>query len=688
MAIESLKQLRNKLSGLPDDYEGNSYSDELSKIPGYAENAALALPGKLIDLAGQVPDAAKKVLTHPINSLQDFLGGVARGSQNLASALGESGQWIGDRATKNIYNRFTGKDLNIPKVDIRQEMGLGNNNPVDLGSMIQNHLGNNPNALISSAGQYGLGGAAGGARFLPMVAANAATGAIQSEPGQRVQGATEGAINSGLPMAAGKAIGKGYNALKPSNLFQGTLSPEELQSNLKAAEGTNTGLGDVIGSPTLKRLQENILPHIPLSGAYTKMQETANQITEKGQDLMSKIGEKLPEGDKGFYLKQALDDAYQEAYKEKEAKFKVVNDEAKNEGVTTDRSNLYQKARNHLNRIESDPDLKNFVNSGTVSLLNRIVNNSDITFPANPKRSFINKEPGYEYTDPATGERKMGVAPEYQYSTPARNSASTSAPASPITGEIPKKEFSLQSTDYLRGHLGESAHDAWSDNNQYLSNIFKDLKKASEKDINDAIDKSGSKSLSKSRDEAMEYYRTKFSQFDDPDIQKFIRKGGDTDLILSHFLKGGANDRGNLLQKLTTKLPEDQKELPLHMYLSKAIDESGQLNPPKLRTLYKNLGKKQLDALVPDSDMRAQLEKYVRSVGLNSDAFNTMFNPKTGQRNLDSAIGAIEGMMAYNNPLKAAGGMILGRGATKALTSEKLRTALVNAIIKSKSRNP
>ena len=184
-------------------------------------------------------------------------------------------------------------------------------------------------------------------------------------------------------------------------------------------------------------------------------------------------------------------------------------------------------------------------------------------------------------------------------------------------------------------------------------------------------------------------YGSKYAPFEHPDITKFTREGGDPDLILSHFIKGGANDRGELLGRLTGKLEKDLKVLPLHMYLSKAI-EDGQLNPVKLHTLYDKLGKKQRDALIPDKVMRDQIENYTRGVGMNKESFQTMFNPKTGQRNLDSLIGTMEALAGYSaGGLKGAAialpvGGIAGRIAGKALTSEKVRTGLVKAMLKQK----
>lgn len=627
MAIESLAQLDRRLAGRPepDDTEGQMQQQHplvaaLSRVPGYAKDAAMELPGNLWNIASQVPGAAEKIVTHPIDATRDLAGGVARGSQRLAATLGEAGQAIGNNPlTRYLNSKIPDKYKVVPNVNIREELGLGQKNPVDLGAMIES---DNPDPLLSGIGQYGMGAASLGSKIPAIIGAGAMTGAIQANPGDRLEAATKGAVNTALPIGAGKLAAKGYNVAKPSNLLRGNLSPEELQANLEAAQGTNTNLGDVIGSPTLKRVYENVLPNVPLSGAFTKMQQTANQITSKGQDLMSDIGKNLPEGDKTQILQEALKKASREATQEKNANYSQVNKLADESGLVVGRQKFQSKAQEILDDISQSPELER-------------------EFPADLKSDLE------AYAKGTAGN-------------------------------------SLKLSNIFKGKLNDKANELYIAGKTHESGLLQGLKNALGEDIETSIKESKNDKLKSAYQTAQQEYGTKFAPFEDPDIVKFTRQGGDADLMLSHFLKGGSNDRGNLLQKLTTKLPEGLQELPLHMYLSKAIDESGKINPPKFRTLYKNLGEKQREALVPDAAMRKQIDKYVRSVGLNSDTFNTMFNPKTGQRNLDSAIGAIEGMMAYTHPVKAAAGIALGRGATKLLTSEKMREGLVKAMLKAK----
>lgn len=616
-SYQSLQQIRDALSGAPNAANDaqSSMWNQISRVPGIALNAAENLPGQLMDLAGQVPGAAQKVLFHPNQAGMDILGGAARGVQNTLGAMGEAGQGIASALTGGY----------APRVDIRQQLGLDEKHPNDWGKLFQSK---DPDPLLSGLGQYGMGGAAGGSKLLPMIAANAANAAIQAPPGQRLEAGVTGAVDVGLPMVAGKGAGIAGNALRPSNLFRGTLSPEDLQANLEAAQGTNTGLGNIIGSPTLKGLQENVLTHIPFSGAYTAMQKTANQLTQKGEDLIGKIGEGLPEGDQTKALQGALKDSSKQATRDKNADYSEPNTIADEMGMVVGRKNLQAKAQETLDNLNKSPEL---MRGFPKDLLDDI-------------QSYADNEKGN----------------------------------------------SLKLSNIFRGTLGEKANSLYEAGNTHQSGIVSSLKDALGDDIKSAIKESGNPKLQESYDKAQSNYQTKYSTFEHPDIVKFTRKGGDADLMLSHFIRGGSNDRAELLERLMQKLPENLKTLPLNMYLSKAIDENGKLNPPKLSTLYGALGEKQRAALVPDATMRKQLNNYTRAVNMNQGTFKTMFNPHTGQRNLDTLVGGAEiaiGHMLAGGPGMAAAlpaGALLGQVTGKALTHEGLRNSLVNKMIKQK----
>lgn len=449
----------------------------------------------------------------------------------------------------------------------------------------------------------------------------------------------EGAVSGAIGGAVGPVIGKAFNYLRPSNLFRGNLSPEDLAKNQKSAEGTNTGLGNIVESPSLNRLQENILPHVIGSGAENTMQKNSNIISQMGNDLLEKVRGNNQPGDYGIKLQNALKKASKEASQEKTEGFKALNKAADDAGLIIGRENFSAKAKDYLDEINSSPELKAETEPSLISDLERY------------------------------SENKMGN--------------------------------NLKSSNIFRGKIGEKANDAYVNGKPYSNQVYTALRDAlgnsedANSDIGEAFSKSGNQDLKDLYTKNQIDYREKFKPFEDKDIVKFTRKGGDPDLLLPHFLRGGKNDRATILTKLTSSMPPQEAQLPLYAYLSKAVDENGNADPIKLSSLYRNLGENQKNALIKDKDIKNQLSSYSNLVGMNKNSFNLMFNPKTGARNqsnlaTDLALkiaqvigggyaGGAKGLLAT-----LAGGAIGGRVTNKLLTSERVRNSLIKTMLKNK----
>lgn len=470
----------------------------------------------------------------------------------------------------------------------------------------------------------GLGGAAKRAG----VASAYATGQNENP----LEAALLGALGEGATRGAQKVFNK--NTYLPNT----PLSEEQLQNALNVTKGTKTDIGNVIENPFLKRQFENVLPEIPFSGANKKMQATASGIENKANELLNSLKGDYEGANLGQSIQEALKQSEKEVREIKNKKFNELNQAAENEGVSTSRNSLVNEAKNKLDEINSDKHLSLLSDKNTIKLLQDIIN-----------------------------EKK-------------------------------DKNFSLKNTDILRGKLGDKAHDAYISGNTEMSNIFKSLRDAASKDINDAIDNSGRQNLKDLRDTAFNYYKKEYVPFEDSDIMKFTRKGADTDTLVSSFIKNSrTSDRANLLSKLTQKLPKEDRDLLAYAYFSRAIKDN-ELNPQSLKTLYKSLGTKQKEALLS----KEMINKFSALSDLsqkNSEALNIMFNPKTGQRNSSTLLGAglpalgtgIGALATGSVPFTLLGGAIptlLARPLTNLLTNERAREAIVNSILKQKSKNP
>jgi hypothetical protein len=117
MAIGSLQDIRDRMSGKTtssDEEETQSpILDELSNVPGYALDAAENLPGNLWNVAKQVPSTAKKIVMHPVESLQDIAGAVARSSQRNAASLLEGGEYLTRKGAEGMGYLRGYKDFNL-----------------------------------------------------------------------------------------------------------------------------------------------------------------------------------------------------------------------------------------------------------------------------------------------------------------------------------------------------------------------------------------------------------------------------------------------------------------------------------------------------------------------------------------------------------------------------------------------
>jgi hypothetical protein len=412
------------------------------------------------------------------------------------------------------------------------------------------------------------------------------------------------------------------------------LTSEELKQAADVTRGTETNLGNVIQNPFLQKQFENVFPNIPLSGANQAMQRTASEIKNRGENILNKFKGSEDVPDIGERLHAALKSSAEETRNKKNEKFTALNEAADKEGVKTDRFNLINTAKQMLKEIEDDPHLAGLTDSTAKGILDTIAN------------------------------------------------------------EKIKPNYSLKKTDLLRGKIGKKRNEAYISGNTDLRDILKTLKDAATKDINDAIDKADKPNLTDLRDKAMEFYMKEYAPFKEPEIEKFTIRGGDPDILAANFLKRSKlSDRGNLLQKLTSKLSSHDKDLLAYSYFSNAIKE-GELNPSKLNTLYKDLGKKQKNALL-SKEMQKQLGDYSKLVQKNTEPLNIMFNPKTGQRNLsDYLISALTGSTgAYAGGL--TGGILgaiapglIARPFTKALTNPAMRERLIERMIRAREKEP
>lgn len=449
---------------------------------------------------------------------------------------------------------------------------------------------------------------------------------------------------------ATKALGT-LGKLRPKNFLRGNLTPEELRNNLRITQGTETGLGDVIGNPMLKRANENVLSKIPFSGVNESMQRNAGNIINRGHRLIEQLAGNSNIENLDKYLNDALKSSFESHQGEKNAHYYGVNKLADEIGLDLDLLGFSGKVGKHKNAIEDtnilkyEPDMQ----------------------------ALLRKLGGYE--SPVKSETTVGKIVNER--------------GEPLINETKLTKPTFEEANLLKGKLNQLAkqHGASSlPSDRHLAGVFGDLARSLKGDIEGSIEKSGNQELKNAYKAAEDNYAKKFSPFLDKQIYKFINGNSDPETLISSFIKTGTStDRANLIKKITDKLPVEDRNLLGYGYLQRAMDENNVLNPLKLKTLLSknSLGNKQFEALFPNPVIRNALRDYVNLVDMNTKGLKLMQNPDTGQMNMDIL------PLLSKSPSSLAAKMLGAPIIAKKLRSEKTRNKLVNKMAKKliKSKN-
>ena len=506
--------------------------------------------------------------------------------------------------------------------------------------------------LAEGVTSYAPYAAAGGASLLGQLGAGAAYGAANTGsqeknlggflPAGKIGGAIEGA---GLN-ALGSGIAAALPYLNPIKAFKGGYSPEQIASNVAAAEGTKTGLGDIVGNPTLKKLQENILPNVPFSGAVNSMQNTGNLIKGKASNFLNN----LVGGQSSSNIEARLADMLRQGAATAEA----------------GKRNLYEKLNSFADEKGFKPDVKNI--STKVGDLLEDVPLKELepeTKDTLSKISNLIYDPGYG----GVGSSSSPTLKDLMFAKSNLNniandySKSLNPPDRAIAGKL--------------GSLASSINDS----------------------IKSSLNKDGNQEIKDAYFAAQKNYKDNYAPFLESEISKYTKpefKSRDSDKIISDFIKTSrVEDRGNLISKLTKVLPEEGRNLLAYKYFSNAIDDEGNVNLKTFNNLFNKLGDRQLSALFPNAEHRSELRHIGKLYKLNPFAANIMDNPQTGQTvgsyAVPSLIGSASGYGFAKDGLTGGllgslGPMIGGNLANRALTNESIRK-VVAPLLSSEGKN-
>lgn len=561
-----------------------------------------------------------------VNDARDLAQGAVQGVVNIGDLINK-GETYG-------VNKLFGTNFKAPDVsDVAAPIGSGNQGmQANLARGIGGYI--LPGATVTKlAKPVSLLG-----RMIAQGSAGAINGAANAPEGQKGYSA----LIDGLMGALVPGGLKQGEAARPSRFLRGAYTDDELRNNLAATKGTTTGLGDVIGNKGLKSTLETILPSLPFTGATNTMRGTVNDLQAKAQSIFQKL---LPNGapeDSGSAIQYALRQSKKDIMDEKKSKESALNSAADEAGLKVGRDNQIEYATNKLSEIKEDPELMSYV----------------------PKSVIKDLE------NHASG--KFG-------------------------------EQTLKAADISGGNtaLGSKASSFYNSGDGHSGKIYQDLIEAKKADVDKALDTTENEKIKSLRDDYRAFYADEYVPFTDEDVKKFTDYGeGDTDTLVNKFIQTSrASDRPKLLSKLMQKLEPNHKNLVTHAYYSPAIDrKTGNVDLNLLRSLHQKLGDKQKDVLFNNPEDKDSMDNLIHAMNLNPEPLKALANFSTGARNSQWAPYVLAGSMASkgyqtHGLLGALGGAIagvaapavVGKGITKALTSEKIRNSLVTQML---NKNP
>lgn len=589
-------------------------------------------------------------LIDPAGDAKDLFQGAVQGGINLGGLV--------NKVETAGANKLFGSNLKAPDVsDIAAPLGSGNSGfQANLSRGIGEYLvpgGAAKKAITEFAEPVSLLGkilSQGKASTLGSMitegTAGATSGVTNAPDGSRgMDGLINGIVGALTPGAL-----KGAEALRPSKLLRGTLSPEELQANVDAAKGTKTNLGDVIQNATLmKRYKNEIAPSL-FSGARDDMQGVYDEIQNRGKGIVSnEIGTTMPaelhdniDNTASDALKTALqtDDLSSMGQRTNQtgdnlitSLFGSAHKDSIDQNIFDDLNESFQatRAQKNLNyatrdaAADNDPEFE--MNTPKFSALAKSLDSNlkDTVFLKNEPafKSFMNKINNYKKTRII----RNGQIPDNSGYN-AITMLDTTQPATRTTIR-PTLTEATSIKSMLNGIATKNLR-SLNPQDQYLGGQFSSLAKALHDDINDSISASGNPEIRELHDEANKHYVENYLPYKNKEINPYLTGEKNSDGIASKL----ADISSSLKIGRTKSLLERPNQLT-SSYFIKSRGSDGISNHEKLTSLIDSAEKlPSYNVLVNNPDSRHMLSSFKNLS--NTTSFTNKFLSNDGSINHES----------------------------------------------------
>lgn len=618
---------------------------------GFAEDVLNLTPEKVAEFARMLWEegkgAGQQVVNEPGRAARNAGAGLSRGGHGLINTPANVFDYLAKKEA--IPSQLEGHFPRLSEPNYNEAFGIQGEKKGD--RFIQN---------LTEYLPYMMGGEAGAVKGLGRA------GMRSGAAGLHATGQNEDPVKAALAMMAGegafrgatqapgaikRVTGKVGNAVKgiditPSGItakhFGGHLPIEEIAKNAKAAEGTKTGLGRVLQSPSLTKFQENILADIPGGGGQQALSEAGQNITQKAKSL---VGE--PKSSPNEMIQKVVTDARQAQNKLKNTLFEPVNELAKKEKLQLELPKSTKLAKDNIKAIQDSP-----------------------LYKANDKfRRSANKLFGLTKTSE-------------KVQSPIVDASGKAFEKAPKTSAIVDARV-VSSDLYDAGQKMLKSPNAI---DQQQGKLYLRLAKSIKDETNSTIQNKGSEALKKADAAAIENFKKNYAPFLDKDVHKLLGSEELSETFIRDVIRPGKQtDKAARIKKVQSLLPEKDRGLLGEAYLAETIDKQGMLDPRKLSAKIDSLGPRQFKALFNEKAQQGLLD-FQRLVKMNPEAVNAMFNPKTGARATSWASGILTGILGGSNPLTLAAVAATQAGGAryfqKLLTDPAFRQKVIDKIQK------
>lgn len=409
------------------------------------------------------------------------------------------------------------------------------------------------------AGKLGVGAvegaAVGSTQYTPEGESKLSQALISAGLGSTITGALGGA-------------GRAWNSARPSTWLRGNQTKEQLASRMEAARGTETNLGQILQNPRLAGFYENYLSKLPLSGATSASQRTADNIRNQYGEQLNRMTGGIGKDEANRILQDKLEEIPTELRNLSRSNYEKVNSLSENVGGNVGRENTEALVQDVMGRLQRSPELRSL-------------------FPKDLQKDLK------------------------QYSSK-------------------HKGDTLEATNILKGDWGSRAYDY--KHGSYPRGIAQGINRSLKKDIQDYIEKSTSPELKQAYTTAEEFYKNNIAPLKGSEISKFIEGRSSPDKIVKTFVKAEEPVLLAKLTELLNKEKGSERGMQaLRSGVFSGAIEDGVVNPNKFNTILGKLNTQQKKDLGLEG-FNKNLDKLGRLTEMNQAGLYAMFNPKTGHQ--------------------------------------------------------